>query len=85
MKRAEGYIRLACEVLERLPEPYLAAMGLLEPQDSLFEVRLRNRHYTGELMGVWFENGHAQVDDLTALRFARCGYELRVLGTAPGI
>lgn len=85
MRRAEGYIRLACRVLERPPEPYLLALGLLEAQNCLFEVRLRNRHYTGELMGVWFEEGRAQVDERTAFRFARRGYELRTLAAASGV
>jgi len=84
MRRAEGYIRLACRVLECPPEPYLAALGLLKPQDAVFEVKLRNQHYTGELMGVWFEEGQAQVDERTALRFARRGFELRTLNAAPG-
>jgi len=84
MKRTEGYIRLACEVLERPPEPYLVTLGLVESQDALFEVKLQNQHYTGELMGVWFENGQAQVDERTAFRFARRGFELRTLGAAPG-
>jgi len=85
MKRAEGYIRLACKVLERPPEPYLVALGLLEPQDRAFEVRLRNPHYTGELMGVWFDEGRAQVDEQTALLFARRGCELCALNAPPGI
>jgi len=72
-KRLCGYLRLACDVLEReFPSGEASSAG-----GELFEVTLANRNYTGPLLGCWFERGKAEMDAAAAERFIREGYSTR--------
>jgi hypothetical protein len=77
-KRLRGYIRLACAVTGRS----VAQTRRLTSQQNtggLYEVKLPNRHYTGPLLGKWFENGAAQVGEEASERFRARGYAVRKL------
>ncbi len=80
MKRIRGYLRLACAVTGR-PESDCEALlsrlpRALRSSGHEFEVTLRNRRYTGPLLGHWFEQGTALVGEEAAMRFASAGYQV---------
>ncbi len=83
MERTRGYVRLACTVVSHSKaesrQMFDELVHALDLDESVFEVTLRNRRYTGPQMGHWFENGVAQVGAVAAVRFAAEGYEVRKL------
>jgi len=83
MERIRGYVRLACTVASHSKaesqQMFDELVDALDLGESVFEVTLRNRRYTGPQMGHWFENGVAQVGAVAAVRFAVEGYEVRKL------
>lgn len=66
-------IRLACDVTGRDPQIYLSALGLYP---RLFRVETPNRHFTGEFLGVWFENGCAEVGEQEVHKFLDRGFRV---------
>ncbi len=78
-KRLRGYIRLACAVTGAGRAKERRALSALGGNDALYEVTLPNRHYTGPLLGEWFEDGMAQVGEAASERFRSRGYAVRKL------
>jgi len=74
-KMLEGYLRLACDVLEIPAHEILEAFGLSSP-GRIYQVKTPNRHFTGELLGVWFEDGKAEVSEALAVVFQNRGLEV---------
>ncbi len=72
-RKLEGIIRLACDITGRNPEPLLSALGITP---YLYRVQTPNPHFTGELYGVWFDNGKAEVTSENARRFFEKGYRV---------
>ena len=72
-KRLCGYLRLACAVLGKDYSQYERR----PTEGELFEVTLVNRHYTGPLLGCWFERDQAEMGAVAAERFIRAGYSIR--------
>ena len=78
-KRLRGYIRLACTVTGTERAKERRAIGALCSSSALYEGMLPNRHYTGPLLGEWFEDGAAQVGEDASERFRSRGYTVRKL------
>jgi hypothetical protein len=74
-KVLEGYLRLACDVLEIPAEEILEAFRLSSP-GRIYQVRTPNKHFTGELLGVWFQDGRAEVSESLAETFQERGLEV---------
>ncbi len=69
-----GYILLACAVVGEDPASYLRSLE--EGKFRLFSVRTPNPSFTGEVKGVWFEQGYAEVTEELARSFLDIGFSV---------